>query len=169
MIIGCAAIWTAVGEEEEIPLSEVPAKVLEAANNAVPGGEVKGVEMEIEDGVTIYDVEKVVEGVEYEIEVTANGTVKEVEKEGEIEDEEDDYDDDGEKEEDVSLSDVPDVILKSAKEAVPDGKITEVEKEVDDGETIYEVEIVVRYEVLIKPNGDVIKIGREIEEDDDDD
>jgi hypothetical protein len=46
--------------------------------------------MEVEDGETIYEVEKVVDGEEYEIEVTPDGVVKEVEKEGEEDYEEDD-------------------------------------------------------------------------------
>jgi hypothetical protein len=60
--------------------SQVPEKVLEAANQAVPGGEFKKVEQEVEDGELIYEVTKVADGVEYEIEVTADGVVKEVEK-----------------------------------------------------------------------------------------
>ena len=64
----------------KIALSEVPIKVLEAANKAVPGGEVKDVETEVEDGELIYEVKKVVDSVKYEIEVTTDGVVKEVEK-----------------------------------------------------------------------------------------
>ncbi|MBC8230704.1 PepSY domain-containing protein [bacterium] len=64
----------------KVALSQVPTKVLEAANKAVPGGEVKDVETEVEDGELIYEVKKVVDGVKYEIEVTADGAVKEVEE-----------------------------------------------------------------------------------------
>ena len=93
LIGGSIAIWAAVSNddaEEEVPLSGVPANVLAAANSAVPGGEITEVEAEVEDGVVIYDVEKVVDGVEYEIEVTADGKVQEIEKEGEDEEEDDD-------------------------------------------------------------------------------
>ena len=76
-----------LGDREiEEAIKKVPAQVLEAANKAVPGGEIAEVEKEVEDGQVIYDVEKVVDGVEYEIEVTADGVVKEVE----TDDEEDD-------------------------------------------------------------------------------
>ena len=90
LVGGSIALWAAVNngdDDENVPLSDVPAKVLEAANSAVPGGEITEVEKEVEDGEVIYDVEKVVDGVEYEIEVTPDGVVKEVE-------EEDDDDDD---------------------------------------------------------------------------
>jgi len=95
LLIGGVTLWAAVrngGSEENIPLSNTPAKVIEAANNAVPGGEITEVEIEVEDGETIYEVEKVVDGVEYDIDVTADGVVKEVEKEGDDEDDEEDDD-----------------------------------------------------------------------------
>ena len=60
--------------------SSTPNKVLDAANKAVPGGEVTGTAEEKEDGRTVYEVQKLVDGVEYEIEVTANGEVLEVEE-----------------------------------------------------------------------------------------
>ena len=90
LIGGSIALWAAVkngDDDEKVPLSDVPAKVLKAANEAVLGGEITAAEKEVEDGVVIYDIEKVVDGIEYEIEVTADGVVKEVEKD-------DDHDDD---------------------------------------------------------------------------
>ncbi|MFC1714663.1 hypothetical protein ACFL6S_13430 [Candidatus Poribacteria bacterium] len=93
LIGGSIALWAAVSNddaEEEVPLSDVPANVLAAANSAVSGGQVTAVEKEVEDGVVIYDVEKVVDGVEYDIEVTADGKVQEIEKEGEDDEEDDD-------------------------------------------------------------------------------
>ena len=65
--------------DEEVALSQVPTEVLEAANRAVPGGEVSMAEKEIEKGVLIYEVEKLVDGVKYDIKVTADGTVQEIE------------------------------------------------------------------------------------------
>ncbi len=96
LIGGSIALWAAVSNddaeeaEEKVPLSDVPANVLAAANSAVSGGQIPEVEREVEDGVVIYDVDKVVDGVEYEIEVTADGTVQEVEKEGEDDEDDDD-------------------------------------------------------------------------------
>ncbi len=89
LIGGGIALWAAVNggdDDEKVPVSAVPEIVLEAANNAVAGGEITEVEREDEDGEVIYEVEKVVDGTEYEIEVTADGVVKEVEKEEEDDD-----------------------------------------------------------------------------------
>jgi len=56
--------------------------IRDAANKAVPGGEITGIEEEEEDGQTVYEVQKLVDGVEYEIEVTADGEVLEIEEGG---------------------------------------------------------------------------------------
>lgn len=57
-----------------------PDPVLTAANEAVPGGEVTGVVEEEENGQLVYEVQKTVNGVNYEIEVTADGEVLEIEE-----------------------------------------------------------------------------------------
>ena len=57
-----------------------PDVVLAAANEAVPGGTVTGIEEEEEGGQTVYEVQKLVNGVNYEIEVTADGEVLEIEE-----------------------------------------------------------------------------------------
>ena len=121
-------------------------------------------EREVEDGEVIYDVDIVVDGVEYEVEVTAKGDVLETEKEGDAED--DDKDD---QEEAVALTSVPTAVLEAAKEALPDGKIVKVEKEVEDGEVIYEVEMVVEYEIAVTVEGEVKEVEIEDDEEDEED
>ncbi len=66
--------------EQKILLSDIPAKVLKAANNALAGGKVIEAEKKIDDDTVVYEVKKIVNNVKYEIEVTSNGTVKKVEK-----------------------------------------------------------------------------------------
>ncbi len=80
------------GMEVEIPLSEVPDVVMQAALAAVPGITLKEAEMDSEDGGLTYDLEGVLDGVEYEIEVSPDGEVLEVEIEGD-DDDDDDHDD----------------------------------------------------------------------------
>ena len=73
--------------------------------------------------------------------------------------------------EEVPVSDVPEVVLAAANNAVPGGEITEVEKEVEDGEVIYEVEKVVdgvEYEIEVTADGKVKEIETEDDEEDDD-
>ena len=71
--------------------ASTPDVVLQAADDAVPGGEIMGIEREEEDGEYIYEVQKLVDGVNYEIEITAEGDVLEIEQ-GDDDDEEDDDD-----------------------------------------------------------------------------
>jgi len=82
LFVASVALWAAASDDDEkVPLSDVPAKVLQAADKAVSGGDIKEVEKEVENGVAIYDVKKVVDDVSYEIEVTADGVVKKIERE----------------------------------------------------------------------------------------
>ena len=80
--------------EEEVPLSEVPQVVLDAAQQAVPGITLTEAELERTENGPVYEIEGEVDGQEYEIEVTAAGEVLEVERgddvddEGDVEDEE---------------------------------------------------------------------------------
>lgn len=78
--------------EVVIALDEVPAKVMEAGEKAVPGIVFTRVERELEGGVWVYDMEGTANGVEYEVEVTADGKVLEIEKEGQDDDDEDEDD-----------------------------------------------------------------------------
>lgn len=72
-------------EEQPIALDQVPAHVLQAALKAVPGLIVEQAEMEVEEGVTVYDLEGTAAGEPVEVEVSAEGEVLEIEH-GEEED-----------------------------------------------------------------------------------
>jgi hypothetical protein len=82
--------------EVVIALDKVPAKVMAAGEKAVPGIVFTRVERELEKGVWVYDMEGTANGVAYEVEVTADGKVLEIEEE----DDDDDDDDDDEHEDD---------------------------------------------------------------------
>lgn len=93
---GPAAAANADEDEVDIPLDQVPAVVIKAAMDAVPGFEPEEAEMEVEDGVTVYSIEGEAGDDEFEIEVTAEGEVLEIEEDDEEDDDDDDddYDDD---------------------------------------------------------------------------
>ena len=76
LLAGCA-IWE---DDQEIALSEVPPAVMDAAQGAVEGIQIKEAEVEQEAGQTVYEFEGKANGVEYEIEVSADAKVLEVEK-----------------------------------------------------------------------------------------
>ncbi|MFC1651375.1 PepSY domain-containing protein [Candidatus Latescibacterota bacterium] len=93
-LVLCITLFAMVEEtEKEIPLSEVPKKAITGAQKSVDGIKFVRAEAEEEDGVLIYDLEGVADGKEYEIEVTAEGKVLEVEQEEDDDDDDDDGDD----------------------------------------------------------------------------
>ncbi len=63
-----------------IALSDIPAKVLKAVNNAVAEGKILTAKKEFDDNVTTYEVTKIVDNIKYEIKATPNGTIREIEK-----------------------------------------------------------------------------------------
>lgn len=65
--------------EEEIPLSDVPDHVKDAAIKAVPGLVLEEAEREIEGDRLVYELEGEADGREYEVEVSAAGVVLEIE------------------------------------------------------------------------------------------
>jgi hypothetical protein len=68
--------------EREIDVSEVPELAVMAALEAVPGLRIDSAELEEdENGASVYELEGMADGVEYEVEVTAAGDVLEVERE----------------------------------------------------------------------------------------
>ena len=73
-------VGTSAWADKEIPLSEVPDIVMQAAMGAVEGIKFKEAEVEEEDGQTVYELEGKANGVEYEVEVSADGKVLEVEE-----------------------------------------------------------------------------------------
>ena len=74
--------WVGCKDKDHVegPLPDIPAIVLEAANRAIPGGEIEAAE-EALDAEIVYRIEKSVNGAEYAIRVTADGVVKDIERE----------------------------------------------------------------------------------------
>ena len=83
-LIGCT--WLVIGaaangdNETPIPLDDVPAAAINAANNAVPGIALTSAETETERGQTVYELEGAVGDATWEIEVTSTGEVLEIEE-----------------------------------------------------------------------------------------
>lgn len=64
---------------EEIPIDEVPLSVLDAAREVLPGVELVKAMIEITDKGIVYKIEGILDGEEYEILVTEESVVLEVE------------------------------------------------------------------------------------------
>jgi len=87
-------------QEKEIEITELPAMVVSAIQDTLPGiviseAEIEGIEPEI-----IYEVDGTLDGKEYEVEVTPAGKILEIEEEND-----EDADDDDENEEETNDDD----------------------------------------------------------------
>ena len=74
---GCAA----TDDDIEVSASQVPANVMEAARNAVIGMRIVSIEKEIEDGKVVYEFDGFRKGLAYEIDISEQGEVLEIERE----------------------------------------------------------------------------------------
>ena len=69
----------------------------------------------------------------------------------------------------VAVEDLPKAVLKAAKAKFPEAKIRGASKEVEGGETMYEVELSVdgkNVDLLIEPDGEIEAVEEEIDADD---
>ena len=75
-------------EEQIVSMDAIPEAVKATLEKEAAGAEIKEVDMETEDGVTVYEAEVIVDGQEVDIKVAADGTLlaKEVENEDEADD-----------------------------------------------------------------------------------
>ncbi len=85
-----------------------------------------------------------------------------------------DKDDDDAQEVEVKLEDLPAPVRQTLTKAADGGTIKEIEKETENGKTVYEAEVVIggkTYEIKISESGKLIskKIDDEDEDEDDDD
>ena len=83
VLLGCVMVQGSLAEEQEVALKEVPKVVKKAARKAVPGIKFTEAEKETtEEGVTVYELEGIADGKEYELKISADGKVLEKETEG---------------------------------------------------------------------------------------
>jgi hypothetical protein len=90
-VSGCASLESMCEDEKEIPLSQIPVLAVDAARQAVENITLTEAEVE-KEGRTVYVLEGTANGKEYEIEVTADGKVLDVEQEDMFDDMFDDDD-----------------------------------------------------------------------------
>ena len=167
LCIGAVATKRAMDGETEVSIKEVPAAVKATLLAEAKGGTIEEIEMETENGRTVYEADVIIDGQEVEIQVAPDGTL--LGKEIEDDDEGDDDDDEDEDEEEVSLDDVPAAVKATILKEAAGAEIEEVVKETEDGQTIYEAEFEADgKEIEIEVATDGTLLERETEEDDDD-
>lgn len=68
--------------ETEVPLAEVPSNIITIVQNTLPGISLNKAEKTVKDNTVIYELEgKLINGNEYEIKITASGTIVKIELE----------------------------------------------------------------------------------------
>jgi len=173
---------TIVEVETEIAADDLPLDVKNAIAQAAEGAEIKEVKKEdthavvklvpLDQPQTSYEVELVKDGKKCEIEVAADGTIVEgleCKKHDDDEDEDEDDDNDND-EEQVSINDVPQSVKATIMANAVGGTVKEIERETEDGKIIYEAEVIINgKEVEVKVGNDGKLLGKEVDDDDDND
>jgi Putative beta-lactamase-inhibitor-like, PepSY-like len=67
--------------DEKVPLDKIPEKIMAAIKDRFPDAELTSVEKEIENGISVFDVELKQKGRKFEAEIKEDGTIIEIEKE----------------------------------------------------------------------------------------
>ncbi|MBN1478522.1 hypothetical protein JXA47_17345 [Candidatus Sumerlaeota bacterium] len=161
-------------EEEMAAWEDVPEAVRAAIEANLPAAVGSAVEVEVDDGVTIYDAEVVADGIETSIEVSETGEVLEMEEEAVSADDEhegdDDDDDEGEDDEQmIAWEDAPEAVRVAIEANLASAVGSSIEVEVEDGGTVYEAEIVadgIETSVEVNEAGEVLEIEQEPVDDD---
>lgn len=133
--------------ERAMPVSEVPALVRTTAINRLPGLQLTGAEPYLEDGEEAFELEGTIDGVTYDIEVTASGAIVDIQQT-------------------VPLASLPANVREAIERALPGIALLEAERGVDDEAHIYAAEGIAyqrTYEVTVNDRGEILEI--EIEHD----
>jgi len=138
--------------EKKIRLDQVPEGARKTILRKAEGAEIEEVEVETEEGRTVYEAEWEIEGREVEVTVTAEGEVVAWEKE-------------------VSLKEVPKAVRRTIRKQAAGAKAREIEVEVETkgDRTVYEAEWKQdgkEVEIKVAPDGKLL--DRKVEEADED-
>jgi uncharacterized membrane protein YkoI len=138
-------------KDKKIALDKAPKAVQEAIKARFPKGEVTSIEKETEDGKTVYDVELKQDGKKYEMDILADGTVIEIEKE-------------------IEAKKLPEAVTKAIEDKYPKAtikEVMEVYKVKDKEEKLTEYEVTLEtgdkktVEVKVSLDGKSVKAEKE--------
>ena len=164
--IGAVATQRMTNEDIEVSIDAVPAAVRVTILAEAQGNAIEEIEVETENGVTVYEAEVVIDSQETDILVAADGTLLGREIEDEDEAGEDDEEEDAVQ---VSLAELPEAVRATLLREAPTGEIEELELETEDGRTQYAADVVIDgqvFDIEIAPDGTLLQ--KEVEGEDDD-
>jgi hypothetical protein len=151
--------------EEQVSTDKVPSTTLRAARRAAGKG--TGLVFE-KKTMILYEVKFRKGNRRHELLLTPDGRRVEEEVEKAESGRHDEDEDDGDEEEEVSIDEVPGAVKATILKHAKGGKITEVERENEDGKVIYEAEVIIdgkEVDLKVAPNGRLL--GKEVEDEDD--
>ena len=139
MAFSIPAAWA---EEEKVPLDKLPKAVTVAVKAKFPDAELKSAEKEEEDGQTIFEVSLKSKGSDYDVSLTPEGQIIEIEKT-------------------IAAKDLPAAVVKGLDQKYPKATIKLAEEISKDNKTNYEVIIETadkkKLEVVLDPTGKILK------------
>ena len=148
-----ALVWQAASvsaKEEKVPLDKLPAAVKDAIKARFPGAKLGEANKETKKDETVYEVELKQKDQEYEVSITPEGKIIQVERE-------------------IDIQELPQAVVRAINKKYPRAELKEAE-EVTKGDKItsYEVEFVTsdkkELELNVDPSGKIIE--EEFEDDD---
>jgi len=167
LCIGAVATQRLGDDEVTVSIDQVPAPVKTAL--LAQGGTINEIEMETENGQTVYEAEVVVNGKVVDVAVSPDGTVLGAESDDEDEANDADDEEDQDDEVQVSLAEVPEAVKATILNEAAGAEIKEIEKETENGQVLYSAELVgdgQEVGIEVAPDGKLL--GKEVEDEDDD-
>lgn len=133
-----------LGGDEEV----LPQFIVDAVQAAMPGATLVAATREEESGEIAYEVLVQNEDGIFEVDVSMDGVVQEIEPAADDE-------------RAIRAADLPEAVLLTIEATVPGGRITEVVRESIRGAVVYDVEVDVRgekFDLEIAPDGTLLKV-----------
>lgn len=164
LVVGCVLLVASLmawGKERTVALEQLPAAVRAAIEQAAQGGTIAKIEVEEEDGATVYEAEIVKDGKKMEIEVSSAGVVLEREQE-------DDNDENEKDEDNITWADLP-VAVQQALTRHRDTRPNALEIERRGKCMFYEAEYSEghgEHSVKLTADGDIVEVEDTVQESD---
>ncbi|MCX5644239.1 MAG: PepSY domain-containing protein [Phycisphaerae bacterium] len=168
--IGALAGRQVAQQDKKATIDQVPDAV--KATLLSQGGAIEEIEIEAENGRTIYEADVTVGGQKVEMKVAADGSLLGKEVDDEDNDEEDndrDQESEDEDEAPLSIDQVPDVVRATLLREAQGGTIKEIEQENEDGQIVYGAEVVLNgqeFDLKVAPDTGEL-ISKETDDEDD--
>lgn len=144
--------WAADETEEKVSLDQLPRAVKATILAEAKGGTIREIEREREGDRIVYEAEVVIDGRQFDVEVSADGTLLGVEPEDE---------DGDEQEEEISLDQMPPAARRAVMQYAGSHQIAKTTRERGDGITFFEAEWIVdgrEHEAKVTADGALVEM-----------